>query len=349
MSHYVLVQEPRRKSFYVICGDVDECLIVVDKETSTAPVGTRVTMLRSTGGDVLDVLSAWRVEKRGQARRYNINPVLLRDYGAYCEAVAKAYDKAPLVDANEAWRWKKLAAHVQRFYKRMLTKIDVEFVPGQPYDNAKQMRREVNRTGVLYISTDYNEHPVFTPKQNLKLRAVHDYIVHILPGKGGPDFSQRGEIRAYNLHRRLAPPDTWPALFTEVAAQACYNTVRGEFPVQKIAVLPFDHYNVGAELAEMVANPAMPKPVKSVFDALSSLGAQNPEHFAGAVWSIAYRGSAADAKELLLADGWRMFGRDTGQLSVGQAFAMRKGKRGSPELQVVERYKNVRVTVDLKP
>jgi hypothetical protein len=81
MSHYVLVQEPRRKSFYVICGDVDECLIVVDKETSTAPVGTRVTMLRSTGGDVLDVLSAWRVEKRGQARRYRVNSSLGLKFG----------------------------------------------------------------------------------------------------------------------------------------------------------------------------------------------------------------------------------------------------------------------------
>lgn len=73
MSHYVLVQAPRKKSFYVICNDVDECLSVVEKETGTAPVGTRVTMLRSTGGGVLDVLSAWRVEKRGQARRYAIN------------------------------------------------------------------------------------------------------------------------------------------------------------------------------------------------------------------------------------------------------------------------------------
>lgn len=344
MSHLVLVQEPRQKAFYVVCDDLDDCLTVVEDETANTPIGTRVTVLRDTGSDIMEPLAMWRVEKRGQARRYTVNPVLLRDYGAYCEAVAKAYDKAPLVDANETWRWKKLAAHIQRFYKRMQTKIDVEFVTGQPYDNVKQMRREVGRTGVLYISTDYNEHPIFTPMQNLKLRAVHDYVVHILPGKGGPDFSQRGEIRAYNLHRRLAPPDTWPALFTEVAAQACYNTVRGEFPVQKIAVLPFDHYNVGVEFAEMVANPAMPKPVKSVFNALRSLDTGEPEHFAGAVWMIGYRGSASDAKGLLLDDGWKTFGKST-----NQAFAMRKGKRGSPELQVVERYKNVQVTVDVKP
>jgi hypothetical protein len=75
---------------------------------------------------------------------------------------------------------------------------------------------------------------------------VHDYIVHILPGARGPDFTRRGEIRAYNLHRRLAPKDAWPALFTEVLAQACYKNARGEFPVQKVAVLhDFDFFNVG--------------------------------------------------------------------------------------------------------
>ena len=176
------------------------------------------------------------------------NPLALSDYHDYCQLVADAYDRAPLVDEDEVWRWKKLATHVNRFYKRMLSDIDVEFVPGQPYESADQMRREVKKTGVLYISTDFNEHPIFTPLQNLKFRAVHDYIVHILPGEGGPDFSERGEMRAYNLHRRLAPPDTWPALFTEVAAQACYNETQKHFPVQKIAVLPFDYYDVGSEL-----------------------------------------------------------------------------------------------------
>lgn len=74
MSHLVLVQEPRRKAFYVLCDDVDECLAVVDVETRSTPVGTRVTMLRETEGDVMEPLAMWRVEKRGQARRYKINP-----------------------------------------------------------------------------------------------------------------------------------------------------------------------------------------------------------------------------------------------------------------------------------
>jgi len=175
------------------------------------------------------------------------NPVLLADYGDYCEAVSAAYDRAPLVEPDEVWRWEKLIKHVEKFYKRILSDVDVQFVRGQPYESADEMRDAVNETGVLLISKDDNVHPVFSPDQNLKFRAVHDYVVHIIPGAGAADFSQRGEIRAYNLHRRLAPPDTWPALFTEVAAQACYHSTRGEFPEQKVATLPFDYYDVGVE------------------------------------------------------------------------------------------------------
>ena len=177
------------------------------------------------------------------------NPVLLADYGDYCRAVSAAYDRAPLIEDEEVWRWKLLAAHAERFFERIKSDVEVVFVPGHPYATAQEMRDAVAETGTLLISLEDNVHPVFTPEQNLKFRAVHDHVVHIAPGKGGPDFSQRGEIRAYNLHRRLAPPETWPALFTEVAGQACYHSSRGVFPEQKVALLPFDYYNVGAEMA----------------------------------------------------------------------------------------------------
>lgn len=165
-----------------------------------------------------------------------LNPLRIEDTEDFCREVADAYDRLPMWEDNEIWRWELLRDSVERMYDQMVQKVDVEFVEGQPYDTAEQMRDEVKRTGVLKISTDFNEHPFFTPLENLKFRAVHDYVVHIIPGDRGPDFSRRGELRAYNLHRRLAPPDAWPALFTEVAAQACYANARGEFPVQKVAV-----------------------------------------------------------------------------------------------------------------
>lgn len=176
------------------------------------------------------------------------NPIRVRDYSTFCEAVASEYDKLPLVEEDQIWRWEKLGEHIRRFYDRVTSQVEVIFVDGQPYDSAEEMRDEVNRTGVLMISRDYNQHPVFDPETNLQFRTVHDYVVHIAPGEGGPDFSRRGEVRAYNLHRRLAPPDTWPALFSEVLAQACYFNARGDFPEQKVAVLRgFDFYNVGLD------------------------------------------------------------------------------------------------------
>lgn len=188
------------------------------------------------------------------------NPVRLAEFTSFCEELADAYDAALEFDASEVWRWELLRDSVDRMYTKVAKAVDVRFVPGQPYDTAEGMREKVRRTGVMEISTDGNEHPIFTPDENLRFRAVHDYIVHIIPGDRGPSFSRRGELRAYNLHRRLAPPDSWPALFTEVAAQACYVNARGEFPTQKVAVLPgFDYYNVGwraQEPTQRAANPA---------------------------------------------------------------------------------------------
>jgi apolipoprotein D and lipocalin family protein len=197
------------------------------------------------------------------------NPLALESYDGFCRTLADAYDQIPMIQPEEVWRWELLAKHVRKFYKRISSKIDILFVDGQPYDDADQMRRSVKRTGQMLISSDFNEHPFFDPKTNLQFRAVHDYVVHIIPGDAGPDFSTKGEIKAYNLHRRLAPPDTWPALFTEVAAQACYVNSRGTFPVQKVAVIPgFDYYNVGLSskglpMSEYASTPGTTKLAKA--------------------------------------------------------------------------------------
>lgn len=196
------------------------------------------------------------------ARAKKENPLRLRDFTDFCEEVAVEYDRLPAWEESEVWRWEKLRDSILRMYPQVQSRVRVEFVPGQPYETADEMREKVKRTGVLQISTDFNEHPFFTPDENLKFRAVHDYIVHIIPGDAGPDFSRRGELRAYDLHRKLAPVDTWPALFTEVAAQACYANARGTFPEQKLAVIrDFDFYNVGWRKAEeaRAANPPVRK------------------------------------------------------------------------------------------
>lgn len=210
-----------------------------------------------------DAGAKWARATSSLPSRSDDNPLALRDYSDYCSEIARRYDAMPDFDPSEAWRWDLLIAHVETFFRRISRDVDIRFVDGQPYESAEQMRESVKRTGVMEISTEGIEHPIFTPEQQLKFRAVHDYVVHILPGDRGPSFTERGEIRGYNLHRQLAPPRTWPALFTEVAAQACYVNSRGTFPVQKVAVMPgVDFYNVG-ELSDfhvkgkrLVANPS---------------------------------------------------------------------------------------------
>lgn len=182
---------------------------------------------------------------RYDARR-SPNPVRGVDADEFCEIVARAYEAAPDFEPDEAWRWERLAEHVRKMFRRISSRYEVDFVPGQPYETAEEMVEEVMRTGRIEISTDYNVHPTFDEKTNLQFRAVHDVLAHILPAEAG-DFSSKGELQAYNLHRSMAPPDTWPALFTEVVGQACYAGARGRFPTQKIAVLPgFDYYEVGS-------------------------------------------------------------------------------------------------------
>jgi hypothetical protein len=167
----------------------------------------------------------------------------LKSYGSFCELVADAYDELPDYEPEAVASYKALIQHIEKMFKRMLSKVKVEFVKGQPYSSQKEMAEKVKETGVLQVSTDFNEHDVFSPEQNLKLRAVHDYIVHIL---SNVDFSDKGEVAAFNAHAKLLPPKAIPAAFTEIVGQACYANARGEFPKQKIAIMKgFDFKNLG--------------------------------------------------------------------------------------------------------
>lgn len=138
--------------------------------------------------------------------------------------------------------------HIEKLFERIQRGkqgVKVVFVAGQPYADDRELQAGVDATGILYVSTEFNTHLIFTPVQNLKFRAVHDYMTHIARDL---TFGLRGEIAAYNIHARMAPPAALPALFTEVLGQAAVFITKGFFPEQKIALLPFDYYNVGIEL-----------------------------------------------------------------------------------------------------
>jgi hypothetical protein len=101
-----------------------------------------------------------------------------------------------------------------------------------------------------------------------------DQLAKILPtikldksGNIGHVFSLRGEINAFLTHSRLASPRIVPVLFTEVVGQACYNTVVGDFPMQKAAIIQgFDYRRVG--------QPASPQVAKRMQDVMAQLRSQ---------------------------------------------------------------------------
>jgi hypothetical protein len=170
-----------------------------------------------------------------------------RGWDLYRELIAKAYAEAPEFDPAAASAFEKIAPFVENMFKKVQSRVDVQFVDEDPYENDDDMRQQVAQTGVLKIWSGGTSHPIYSPETNLKLRAVHDYMAHIQAlGSQGTGFDMKGEIQAYNTHLKTVSPDVAPALFTEVLGQAAYFLTYGNFPEQKIAFLPgFDYFNIG--------------------------------------------------------------------------------------------------------
>ena len=167
----------------------------------------------------------------------------LIEWSKYSRLVADAYAAAPIRDPAALPSFKAIGRDVERFFRMISSKVKVTFVDYDPYPSAEALRSEVRRDRELKVMTLHSDHPVFSEELNWKFRAVHDWFTHIIAGK---DFSLKGEIAAYNTHTKMFSRDSLPALFTEVVGQVCYQTIRGRFPTQKVAVLPgFNYYRVG--------------------------------------------------------------------------------------------------------
>ncbi len=184
-------------------------------------------------------------------RRFLNEKLLLKPgpsgWDLYSKLVAEAYAAAPELDPSAVSSYESLAPFVNKMFKQLQSKVKVEFVDEDPYENDEEMRQDVLQNKILKVFTGGTEHPIFDPELNVKLRAVHDWMAHIQPsGFSGTGFDMKGEIQAYNTHLKTIPPAGAPALFTEVVGQASFFINYGYFPEQKIAILPgFDYFNIG--------------------------------------------------------------------------------------------------------
>jgi hypothetical protein len=166
-----------------------------------------------------------------------------KDYTAYAKMVSDAYLARPDYESQYTSSWHSLAEHTEKMFQQVSSKIKIEFVDEDPYASFDEMKKDIETNHRMKVWTGESSHPIFTTEQNLKFRAVHDYMVHIA---GDHPFTLRGELSAYNRHLKTIPKDARLALFTEVVGQVCVKVVTGSFASQKICKLwGFDYVNVG--------------------------------------------------------------------------------------------------------
>jgi hypothetical protein len=166
----------------------------------------------------------------------------------YAQLVADAYLAAPKYESRAASSFEAFIPFIEKMFKRIQSRVNVEFVDYHPYESAQELRQDVNATDTMKIATIDAEHEIFDEITNAKFRAIHDYMSHIQAiGSRGTEFTLRGELAAYNTHLKTTPKAAVPALFTEVVGQVCTYNITGKFAEQKICLLDgFDYYNVGA-------------------------------------------------------------------------------------------------------
>lgn len=149
----------------------------------------------------------------------------------------RQYAETPIVQQDAVPAWLALRDDTSRTYLEVAKKLDIQQVHDQPYVDAWAMFRDMSN-GLLKVSVDHADHPVWSNEDNIKFRVVHDYY-HFC---SLADFSLQGELDTFQFHAaRLAAPGLTrkarEALYIEVYVQALWKIVYDEFPVQKVFTL----------------------------------------------------------------------------------------------------------------
>ena len=172
------------------------------------------------------------------------------DFGKRSE-VAQEYGREPDLPREEVSgevteAWTALADEVEEQWE-IATKavedgglgITIEFVDEDPYSSFAEMRKDfIENKRIKVLKTEATGgHPFFTNEQNDKFRAVHDIFGHLGTGRG---FDRHGEEAAYQAHRSMFTGTAQKALATELRGQNSYLLRYGDFPPQKLFILPED-------------------------------------------------------------------------------------------------------------
>lgn len=175
----------------------------------------------------------------------------IQGWDKYAMLVAEAYHSAPKTTPKGQASVKALVQHIITMFSQINSVVEVKFVDYDPYSSAEEMQQKVKETGVLEISSLYNQSDSWNPEVNLMFRTLHDFVSHLgsNPKKvAWASFTPKGELIAYNKHLALLGKDARaiPAMFTEIVGQAMYFHHFGDFPDQKAITLPqFDYIKLG--------------------------------------------------------------------------------------------------------
>ncbi len=144
--------------------------------------------------------------------------------------VADAYDALPDDDlANPAVQksYAALAKEVEQQYDYLIDQ-GYRFEPfdgPDPYDEIAKARgikkseavmEDLRENKHLAVYAGDSEHPLLTPEQNWKFRAVHDVFGHAAEGN---NFAAMGEENAWAAHSKMFSPEARPAMTTETRGQ----------------------------------------------------------------------------------------------------------------------------------
>lgn len=154
--------------------------------------------------------------------------------------IGRAYLSAPersTPDVREAYA--RFTEQVDQQFGMLLRDVRVTFTDDDPYANSADLFEDI-RSGhfMVYRTQDDQRHPILTPDQNDRFRAVHDYYGHYRSGRG---FDRHGEEAAWVCHSMMFAGVATRALTTETRGQtSAFIYVNGgrEFPPQKAILLP---------------------------------------------------------------------------------------------------------------
>ena len=166
------------------------------------------------------------------------------------QSLGRAYGNLPSSDPRALPAFRAMREEVGKQYD-FLTRpqsrgglgIDIEPSDEDPYgrhdpnDIINEIRHDVqeNRRIQVLSSASTGGHPFFTADQNDMFRGVHDLFGHLGSGRG---VDMHGEEASFQKHARMFSPLARQALASETRGQNSAFHLGGDFPEQKVALLP---------------------------------------------------------------------------------------------------------------